>query len=151
MGKLLDLFFRHVRGLADVRHCGIELNGGLSSVCADSDQRDGDALREHLSDFLGLNAIHGAATPLDAPEPYEVAVRVAARTKTREEALKVGREVDGMAVSGVGHTGKRVPHQDRRVLVADRAALNVLHAELDMIRTERADARKADEFQARES
>lgn len=64
-------------------------------------------------DFLGLNAIHGAATPPDAPEPHEVAVRVAARTKTREQALKVGREVDGMAVSGVGHTGKRVPHRDR--------------------------------------
>jgi hypothetical protein len=40
-------------------------------------------------------------------------VRVAARTRTREEALKVGREVDGMAVSGIAHTGKRVPHQDR--------------------------------------
>ena len=64
-------------------------------------------------DFLGLNAIHGAATPADAPEPYEIAVRVAARTRTREEALKVGREVDGMAVSGIAHTGKRVPHQDR--------------------------------------
>ena len=64
-------------------------------------------------DFLGLNAIHGAMTPTDAPEPYEVAVRVAARTKTREEANKIGREVDGMAVSGVGMTGKRVPHQDR--------------------------------------
>ena len=64
-------------------------------------------------DFLGLNAIHGAMTPKDAPEPYEIAVRVAARTKTREEAFKVGREVDGMAVSGVGMTGKRVPHQDR--------------------------------------
>lgn len=64
-------------------------------------------------DFLGLNAIHGEATPADAPEPYEVAVRVAARTRTREEAMKVGREVDGMAVSGVSHTGKRVPHQDR--------------------------------------
>ena len=64
-------------------------------------------------DFLGLNAIHGAATPRDAPEPYEVAVRVAARTRTREEAAKVGREVDGMAVSGIGHTGKRVPHQER--------------------------------------
>ena len=38
---------------------------------------------------------------------------VAARTRTREEAAKVGREVDGMAVSGVGMTGKRVPHQDR--------------------------------------
>ena len=64
-------------------------------------------------DFLGLNAIHGAATPANAPEPYEIAVRVAARTKTREEAVKVGREVDGMAVSGIAHTGKRVPHQDR--------------------------------------
>lgn len=64
-------------------------------------------------DFLGLNAIHGEATPADAPEPYEIAVRVAARTRTREEAVKVGREVDGMAVSGIAHTGKRVPHQDR--------------------------------------
>lgn len=64
-------------------------------------------------DFLGMNAIHGAMTPKDAPEPYEIAVRVAARTRTREEAIKVGREVDGMAVSGIGMTGKRVPHQDR--------------------------------------
>jgi len=64
-------------------------------------------------DFLGLNAIHGLATPADAPEPYEVAVRVAARTLTRLEAVKVGREIDGMAVSGVAHTGKRVPFQER--------------------------------------
>ena len=52
-------------------------------------------------------------TPTDAPGPYEVAVRVAARCRTREEAIKVGREVDGMAVSGVGMTGKRVPFQER--------------------------------------
>ncbi len=64
-------------------------------------------------DFLGVNAIHGEATPAEHAPPYEVAVRVAARTKTREQASKVGREVDGMAVSGIAHTGKRVPHQDR--------------------------------------
>jgi hypothetical protein len=64
-------------------------------------------------DFVGMNAIHGAATPADCPEPYEIAVRVAARTRTRAEAVKVGREVDGMAVSGIAHTGKRVPHQER--------------------------------------
>ncbi len=64
-------------------------------------------------DFLGVNAIHGEMSPAGGPEPYEIAVRVAARTKTKEEAIKVGREVDGMAVSGVAHTGKRVPHQDR--------------------------------------
>jgi hypothetical protein len=64
-------------------------------------------------DFLGVNAIHGGASPKGGPEPYEIAVRVAARTRTREEAIKVGREVDGMAVSGIAHTGKRVPHQER--------------------------------------
>jgi hypothetical protein len=64
-------------------------------------------------DFIGMNAIHGAATPADGQEPYEIGVRVAARTRTRAEAVKVGREVDGMAVSGIAHTGKRVPHQER--------------------------------------
>ena len=63
-------------------------------------------------DFIGVNAIHGAALP-EGPEPYEVAVRVAALCKSRAEALKVGREVDGMAVSGVGMIGKQVPHQER--------------------------------------
>jgi hypothetical protein len=64
-------------------------------------------------DFLGMNAIHGEATPADSGEPYEVGVRVAARTRTRAEAVKVGREVDGMAVSGIAYTGKRVPHLER--------------------------------------
>ncbi len=64
-------------------------------------------------DFLGVNAIHGALSPEPAAEPYEVAVRVAARAKTREEAAKIGREIDAMAVSGLGSTGKRVPHQER--------------------------------------
>ncbi len=64
-------------------------------------------------DFLGVNAIHGALSPAPIAPPYEVAVRVAARTKTRADAEKIGREVDAMAVSGVGHTGKRVPHADR--------------------------------------
>jgi hypothetical protein len=69
--------------------------------------------QELRMDFLGVNAIHGAMSPEPAVEPYEVAVRVAARTRSRAEAEKVGREVDGMAVSGVGHTGKRVPHGER--------------------------------------
>jgi hypothetical protein len=40
-------------------------------------------------DFLGLNAIHGPMSPQPQAEPYEIAVRVAARTATREEAIKV--------------------------------------------------------------
>lgn len=64
-------------------------------------------------DFLGMNALYGAMSPAPDHEPNEIAVRVAARTETRQEAEKVGREVDGMAVSGLGSTGKRVPHGDR--------------------------------------
>lgn len=64
-------------------------------------------------DFLGVNAIHGAMSPPIAYEPNEVAVRVAVRASRRAEAEKAGREVDGMAVSGLGSTGKRVPHGER--------------------------------------
>ncbi|GAB3677111.1 acyclic terpene utilization AtuA family protein [Salinisphaera aquimarina] len=64
-------------------------------------------------DIVGVNAVHGTMSPAPAVDPYEVAVRVAARCRSRAEAAKVGREVDGMAVSGLGSTGKRVPHQDR--------------------------------------
>ncbi|MDF3833641.1 DUF1446 domain-containing protein [Cupriavidus basilensis] len=71
---------------------------------------DAQALR---IDFLGVDAIHGAASPAPACEPNEIAVRVAARTRTRAEAAKVGREIDSMAVCGLASTGKRVPHQER--------------------------------------
>lgn len=64
-------------------------------------------------DILGVDAIHGAASPQPQCDPYEVAVRIAARCRSKSEALKVGREVDGMAVSGIASTGKRVPFQER--------------------------------------
>jgi hypothetical protein len=64
-------------------------------------------------DFIGVNALLGPMAPKPVVEPNEIAVRVSARTKTRKEADKVGREVDGMAVSGLGATGKRVPHGER--------------------------------------
>ncbi len=71
------------------------------------------AAEELRIDFLGVNAIHGALSPEPVVPPYEVAVRVAARARTRAEAAKIGREIDAMAVSGLGSTGKRVPHQER--------------------------------------
>lgn len=64
-------------------------------------------------DFLGINAVHREASPPMEHEPYELAVRVAARTRTREMAEMIGGEVDGMAVSGIAATGKRLPFNDR--------------------------------------
>lgn len=63
-------------------------------------------------DFIGLNAIHGNLSRM-TPEPYEVGVRVVARTRTKKEADKIGREVDSMAVCGLASTGKTVPHKER--------------------------------------
>jgi hypothetical protein len=77
-------------------------------------------------DFIGRNSVHGGATPSEWPEPWEVGVRVAARASSRAEAALVGREVDGMAVSGVGMTGKRLPIADRT-----RAVVGVYSALLD--------------------
>jgi len=88
-------------------------------------------------DFLGVNAIHGALSPEPASPPYEVAVRVAARARTREEAAKIGREIDAMAVSGLASTGKRVPHQERvREVIGVWSALvprAAVRAEITMI------------------
>jgi len=64
-------------------------------------------------DFIGVNAVHGAMSPEPSTPPYEVAVRVSARCRSHAQALKIGREVDGMAVSGIGSTGKRVPFAER--------------------------------------
>ena len=69
-------------------------------------EADADELR---IDFVGLNAVHGEASPEPAAPPYEVAVRVAARARCRAEVEKVVREVDAIAVGGPAATGKRIP------------------------------------------
>lgn len=57
-------------------------------------------------DYVGLDAVHREATPPGAPVPYEVAVRVAARTGERRDAEKLAAAVAPMAVAGPAGTGK---------------------------------------------
>lgn len=64
-------------------------------------------------DVVGVDALHGAATPANAPAPYEVGLRIAARCETRDEAELIAAVCDTMAVGGVGMTGKRLPGSDR--------------------------------------
>jgi len=49
-------------------------------------------------DLIGMDALHGAASPM--VEPYEVRLRVAARTTSEAEARKVGREVEALFTNG---------------------------------------------------
>lgn len=57
-------------------------------------------------DYLGMNAVHREATPAPACEPYEVILRVALKTRERQEAEKLRKEIDPLAVNGVSGTGK---------------------------------------------
>ena len=45
-----------------------------------------------------MDALHGAASPM--VEPYEVRLRVAARTTSEADARKVGREVEALFTNG---------------------------------------------------
>ncbi|MBW3664281.1 MAG: DUF1446 domain-containing protein [Actinobacteria bacterium] len=55
---------------------------------------DGVVTEELRIDYIGLNSVHGDATPADAPEPWEVRLRLAARCNTEEAAAAVAQEVE---------------------------------------------------------
>jgi hypothetical protein len=50
-------------------------------------------------DLIGVNALHGEALS-EGGEPYEVRVRVAGRTETLSEAVKIGNEVETLYTNG---------------------------------------------------
>jgi hypothetical protein len=50
------------------------------------------------TDLVGMNALHGAAAAV--VEPYEVRLRVAARTASEADARRVAREVEALYTNG---------------------------------------------------
>jgi hypothetical protein len=57
-------------------------------------------------DYVGINAVHRESSPAPQAPPYEVILRIAIKTKKREEADKLRKEVDPLAVNGAAGTGK---------------------------------------------
>ncbi|MES2072049.1 MAG: acyclic terpene utilization AtuA family protein [Pseudomonadota bacterium] len=51
-------------------------------------------------DLIGVNAIHGSALSSAHAEPYEVRLRVTARTATLKEAQRIGNEVETLYTCG---------------------------------------------------
>jgi hypothetical protein len=56
--------------------------------------------RETHFDLIGLDALHGKVLSAAGPEPYEVRARVVARTDGRDEAVRVGNEVESLYTNG---------------------------------------------------
>lgn len=75
-------------------------------------------------------------------------VVVQCRLEGEKSAEVAGRYADMDDDVHKAHQAYRLAEQ---MVVADREALRILHAELEAFRTARADARMADEFQARTS
>lgn len=67
-------------------------------------------------DFIGVNMLHGpAAGPVEDKDLNEVGLRVAVRTKTRDEAEKVRRACAHMWIMGPGGTSFGAPMKPRPV------------------------------------
>jgi len=49
---------------------------------------------------VGVNALHRESSDLDSFEPYEVLLRVAAKTATLKDAALIGREVETLYTNG---------------------------------------------------
>ena len=75
---------------------------------------------EHRAELIGVNAMHGRSLGTDR-EPYEVRVRLAARTATREQAERVGQEVEALYLNGPAGGGGVT--QSVREVVAAASAL----------------------------
>ncbi|MDO8691239.1 MAG: DUF1446 domain-containing protein, partial [Dehalococcoidia bacterium] len=67
-------------------------------------------------DYIGVNSIHGPLATVPKDDLNEVRLRVAVRTRTRADALKVRREIPILMGAGpAGTTGVYDPPQPRAV------------------------------------
>jgi len=69
--------------------------------------------KEIRMDYLGINSVHREASPSPSTTLYEVILRVAIKTDSIEEARKLRKEIDPMAVNGPSATGKWSPIGNR--------------------------------------
>jgi len=68
-------------------------------------------------DIIGANMLHGPAGPIDESIDYgEIGLRVAAKTKTKDEAEKVRRACSNLWIMGPGGTSFGTPQKPRPVV-----------------------------------
>jgi acyclic terpene utilization AtuA family protein len=60
----------------------------------------GVATSELRFELIGVESLHGAEVSAHANEPYEVRVRVAGRTESLREAVRIGNEVETLYTNG---------------------------------------------------
>lgn len=79
-------------------------------------QRMGLQSDEIQFDLVGVNALHGPSAPMPDYEMNEVGLRVAVRTRSKEEAEKVRRACTHLWIMGPGGTSFGTPMRPRPVV-----------------------------------
>jgi hypothetical protein len=82
----------------------------------------GVAASELRFDLIGIDSLYGETAAAERSEPYEVRVRVAGRTATAEEALRIGNEVETLYTNGPAGGGG-VTKSTREVLAVQSVLL----------------------------
>ncbi|MEX3972453.1 acyclic terpene utilization AtuA family protein [Paraburkholderia caribensis] len=82
----------------------------------------GVAASELRFDLIGVDSLYGETAAAERSEPYEVRVRVAGRTATAEEALRIGNEVETLYTNGPAGGGG-VAKSTREVLAVQSVLL----------------------------
>jgi hypothetical protein len=68
---------------------------------------DKPEIEELRVDYIGVNSVHGSATPPPAAEPYEVRLRIAGRARDKAAAEWLGREVEFLYFGPAAGAGAR--------------------------------------------
>ena len=78
-------------------------------------RRRGFTYEEMRVDLIGMNSLH-ANNADNAPEPYEVRLRIAARTTDKKAAEAVGAEVRSLHMQGPTGAGGGINFGARQIL-----------------------------------
>lgn len=75
------------------------------SIVAERLKSTNVATSELRFDLIGVDSIHGPALAAHHPEPYEVRARIAGRTDSMKEAVRIGNEVETLYTNGPASGG----------------------------------------------
>ena len=94
-----------------------------AEVVAERLRRRGFVYSEYRADLIGLTSLHGD-TGIHHPDPYEVRLRIAARTENRRAATAVGAEIRALHMQGPGMAGGGIDLGAREVLAVKSVLLD---------------------------
>jgi len=123
--KVVVGYFDGYIGAGEIGYAGINAVARATlarDVILERLRRRGLTYRETRCDLIGINSLHGD-DGRPKPEPYEVRLRIAARTDDKKAAEAVGAEVRAMHMQGPGAAGGGINFGAREILAVKSVLL----------------------------